>query len=263
MNTEKSPIIDLGAWLDQPAGSYILEWEQALLDRLTVDIFGFNAVQIGLPQIDALRANRMPNKWRTNNTLLVPTDKVSEGSDAAKIPPIVLCHDFCELPFDSHSIDLVVLPHILEFAGEPHQILREVERILIPEGRVIICGFNRASLWGARQAAGRLAKNYFLPKEGDFISVPRMKDWLKLLNMEVNHTDFGCYALPFSTEKWLKRSSLMEAAGSRWWPYLGATYTIQAIKRIKGMHLIGPALKHKRASRGNAVPVANRNKNHG
>ncbi|MFZ6845491.1 class I SAM-dependent methyltransferase [Undibacterium sp. RuTC16W] len=277
MNTDKSPIIDLGAWLAQPAGSYILEWEQTLLDQLTVDIFGFNAVQIGLPQIDALRANRMPNKWRTNNSLPASPAKrrdmlsVSDLSDAAGmadsvnpvLPPIVLCHDFCELPFDSHSIDLVVLPHILEFAEEPHQILREVERILIPEGRVIICGFNRASLWGARQAAGRLAGNYFLPKEGDFISVPRMKDWLKLLNMEVNHTDFGCYAPPFRTEKWLKRSGLMENAGSRWWPYFGATYTIQAIKRIKGMHLIGPAWKHKRAARGNAVPVTNRNKNHG
>ncbi|MDY7536907.1 class I SAM-dependent methyltransferase [Undibacterium sp. RTI2.1] len=269
MNTDKNSIIDLGTWLAQPSGAYIMQWEQALLDRLTVDIFGFNALQIGLPQIDALSASRMPNKWRTNNVLVPLQENTivitgnTQTEEKNSRSPIVVTHDFCELPFHSQSIDLVVLPHVLEFVAEPHQVLREVERILIPEGRVIICGFNRASLWGARQAAGRIGKSYFLPEEGDFISVPRMKDWLKLLNMEVNHADFGCYAPPFRTEKWLNRARLIENAGQRWWPYFGAVYAIQAIKRIKGMHLIGPAWKHKRAALGNAVPVANRSKKNG
>ena len=139
--------------------------------------------------------------------------------------------------------------------------MREVERILIPEGRVIISGFNRASLWGARQKTGRLTGQYFLPKEGEFISAARMKDWLKLLNMEVNQADFGCYVPPFETEKWLKRFSFMEKMGHRWWPYFGAVYMVQAIKRVKGMHLIGPVLKRKRMPRGHAVQVANKMKN--
>jgi SAM-dependent methyltransferase len=172
----------------------------------------------------------------------------------------VVVHDFAELPFDTHSIDLIVLPHVLEFASEPHQILREVERVLIPEGRVIISGFNRASLWGARQAMGRLSKNYFLPKNGEFIGHPRLKDWLKLLDMEVGSSDFGCYAPPFKTEKWLQRYGFMEKAGQRWWPYLGAVYMLQAVKRVKGMHLIGPAWKQKRVSHAHALPVANKSK---
>src|SRR5450830_1901781 len=61
--SEKS-IIALDGWLQSPAGAYVRAWEQACLDDLTADIFGFNAVQIGLPQIDALAANRMPNKWQ-------------------------------------------------------------------------------------------------------------------------------------------------------------------------------------------------------
>jgi SAM-dependent methyltransferase len=247
----------LGAWLELPAGGYIREWEQSHFNQLTADIFGFNAVQLGMPQINALAASRMPNRWLTMSEF--PAEP-----QADKPMPVVVVHDFTELPFHSQSIDLVVLPHVLEFADEPHQILREVERVLIPEGRVIVCGFNRASLWGARQATGRVAGTYYLPRSGQFISVPRMKDWLKLLNMEVNGGHFGCYAPPFSTEKWLRRFSFMENAGQRWWPYFGAVYMIQAIKRVKGMHLIGPAWKKNKMPQGHAVPVANKvNKKNG
>ena len=131
------------------------EWEQTRLDTLTSDIFGFNALQIGLPQIDALRANRMPNRWLSDMRL--PAEKETDEPVAACPKPtraLSLIHDYCDLPFASQSIDLVVLPHVLEFSKEPHQILREVERVLIPEGQVIICGFNPVSMWGVRQKIG-------------------------------------------------------------------------------------------------------------
>jgi SAM-dependent methyltransferase len=252
MNALETPIIDLDTWLESPAGRYILEWEQALLARLTVDIFGYNAVQIGLPQIDALAANRMPNRWLTNSCLPLMTTPLQR--------PVVVTHEFTELPFESQSIDLIILPHVLEFASEPHQILREVERVLIPEGRLIISGFNRTSLWGARQALGRLGNSHYLPKNGNFISLPRLKDWLKLLSMEVGQTHFGCYAPPCRSEAWLDRFHFMETGGAKWWPYLGAVYMVQAVKRVRGMHLIGPAWKQKRSARTNAVPVANKTK---
>ena len=225
-------------------------WEQARLDVLTADIFGFNAIQIGLPQINALQANRMPHKWLSDTHL-----PFSTGSGNA-VP--VAVHDFAELPFASQSLDLVVLPHVLEFAAEPHQVLREVERVLIPEGQVIICGFNSASLWGARQVAGRLTGAHFLPLDGEFISLPRLKDWLKLLNMEVNRGHFGCYAPPCATDKWLNRFSFMEKAGGRWWPYFGAVYIVQAIKRVKGMRLIGPVWSKQTAKAPQGVPATNK-----
>lgn len=226
-------------------------WQQERLDVLTADIFGFNAMQIGMPQIDALRANRMPNRWLTDTH--IPSSSRFETSAS-----IVVVHDFAELPFASHSLDLIVLPHVLEFAEEPHQVLREVERVLIPEGQVIICGFNPASLWGMRQAAGRLSGAHFLPVNGEFISMPRLKDWLKLLNMDVNRGHFGCYAPPFRTDKWLTRFSFMENAGDRWWPYLGAIYIVQAIKRVRGMRLIGPAWKKRPVQAPTGIPVTNR-----
>ena len=260
-SSQKS-IIALEPWLETAAGRYVRSWEQARLDELTADIFGFNALQIGLPQVAGLQANRMPHKWMSDSVW--PPAPIEPGSDATlrapvtPLIPITVVHDFSELPFASQSLDLVVLPHVLEFAAEPHQVLREVERVLIPEGQLIVCGFNPASLWGARQAVGRLLGAPFLPRDGEFISPPRLKDWLKLLNMEVNRGHFGCYAPPCTTETWLSRSAFMEKAGDRWWPYLGAVYMVHAIKRVKGMRLIGPAWKRHPAKVPHAVPVTNR-----
>ncbi len=256
MPVDEKHIIDLAQWFGQPAGQYLLEWEQRILDQLTVDIFGYNALQIGMPEIQGLSASRMVNRWLSDVQL-------PDLQDQAKPRPIVVVHDFAELPFATQSIDLVILPHVLEFAAEPHQILREVERILIPEGHLIICGLNRASLWGARQFAGKLFKHYYLPRHGEFISHPRLKDWLKLLSLEIVDTEFGCYVPAFQSEAWLQRYAFMEKAGARWWPVFGASYVLHAVKRVRGMHLIGPAFKKETATAGNAMPVANKLKEHG
>src|SRR6478735_8722272 len=95
---EKS-IISLGSWLETPAGNYVRRWEQERLDALTSDIFGFNAVQIGLPQINTLQANRMPNKWISDTC--VPAD-----NSPASTMPVVVVHDYTELPFATQSLDL-------------------------------------------------------------------------------------------------------------------------------------------------------------
>ncbi|MGZ5818088.1 MAG: SAM-dependent methyltransferase, partial [Burkholderiaceae bacterium] len=98
----------------------------------------------------------------------------------------------------------------------------------------------------------------FLPQHGGFISMPRLKDWLKLLNLNVNRSYFGCYAPPFQADKWRNKFSFMEKAGDRWWPYLGAVYMVQAIKRIKGMRLVGPALTKQTAKAPQGVPATNK-----
>jgi SAM-dependent methyltransferase len=246
--SEKS-IIALEGWLQTPAGVYMRAWEQTCLDNLTADIFGFNAVQIGMPQIDALAASRMPYKLLADR---------KTRSAPAPLRPVAVTLDYTELPFASQSVDLVVLPHVLEFSTDPHQVLREVERVLIPEGQLIVCGFNPASLWGARHVLRRVGGTSFLPRTEELISMPRMKDWLKLLNMTASQSHFGCYAPACRTEKWLNRYGFMDNAGSRWWPYLGGVYIVQAIKRVKGMRLIGPAWSRKTANAPAGVPATNK-----
>lgn len=224
------------AWLQTPQGKYILEWEQDRFDQMVADIFGFNAVQIGLPQCACLRANRM-----TLRLVLDSLGDVGVRSD---------CH---HLPFAGNSVDLVVLPHVLEFAENPQQVLREVERILVPEGQLLIAGFNPFSLWGAqRTLAGRKAP---FPWLGQYFSVRRMKDWLSVLSFETQAGCFGRYAPAVTQEKWLRRWSFMELAGDRWWPIFGAVYLLQGIKRQHGLRLLTPAW-HDRKARAKALSPA-------
>lgn len=225
-------------WLKTPAGRYLLAWEQQHLDLAVADIFGFHALQIGLPELDALRANRMPHRWVLNNTWPPSVDAPAAAA---------LYGNFDALPFDGQSLDLVVLPHSLELARDAHHALREVERVLRPEGRVVILGFNPASLWGLRQRMGHLrrgvglgrSRHLFLPSTGDFIGYRRLRDWLRLLSFEVETGRFGCYAPPAGSQKWLSRFEWAERAGDRWWPVFGAVYALTAVKRVRGMRLVG------------------------
>lgn len=249
MKKSDGTIINLAQWFTSPLGQYVHDWESQCLMSLTADIFGFHAVQIGLSSIDTLIDNRMPNKWYVD---------VEFSASFTKKDQAVSVADFMELPFATQSVDLVVLPHVLEFAKEPHQVLREVERILLPEGQVIIIGFNPVSLFGLRRAIAKVSGGSFLPAEGELFALYRIKDWLKLLSMEVDRGHFGCYAPPFSTSKWIDRFSFMDDVGNKWWPYWAGVYTVQAIKRIHGMHLVGPVWDAKMAKVPKAVPATNK-----
>jgi SAM-dependent methyltransferase len=242
-------IVRLSEFLRSPPGRYVLAWEQKHLDAAVADIFGYHALQLGLPEIDALRENRMPLRFCASDRLLAAASGADQGENVGTHCRVTVINRFEELPFATNSIDLVVMPHILEFAEEPHQVLREVDRVLVPEGQIVLTGFNPASLWGARQLLSRLGMAPYLPREGQFISLPRIKDWLKLLSFEVNRGRFGCYAPWARSEKWLGRWAFMEKAGDRWWPVLGSIYLVTAIKRVRGMRLVGPAWKRREVLR--------------
>ncbi len=267
MTEFKGAIIQLPQWLQTPAGQYLLAWEQRHLDTAVADLFGFHALQLGLPELDALQANRMPHRWLAMDSQPVEAgaaEPAGEGHAAIAAPRVATLQcDFDALPFDAASLDLVVLPHSLELTRDPHLALREVERVLVPEGRVIIVGFNPASLWGARQRFGRLRRrlalgpkrDLFLPQAGEFIGYRRLRDWLRLLSFEVEAGRFGCYIPPITSAKWLSRFEWMERAGGHWWPVFGALYYIVAVKRVRGMRLIGLVRKEARL-KAPPAPVA-------
>ena len=231
---------NLADWFATPKGEYVLRWEQAQFDSAVEDVFGFNAVQVGLPQFDLLRQNRIPLRTRV-------------GLDAASD----LVADSGALPLASGSVDLVALPHVLEFSAHPHRILREAARVLMPEGQIVISGFNPLSLWGLKGALGPGRREY--PWCGRFIGLLRLKDWLQLLGFELNGGRFGCYAPPFSQAKWLERSAFMEKAGDRWWPIAGGVYVVRAVKRTVGMRLVMPSWRSQAAPAKALSPVTQRN----
>jgi hypothetical protein len=136
-------------------------------------------------------------------------------------------------------------------------VLREAERVLRPEGQVVISGFNNASLWGLRRWFAR--RHSGSPWDARFIGLLRLKDWLQLLSFELNGGRFGCYAPPLANPEWLGRFASMDRAGSRWWPILGGVYVVRAVKRVHGMRLITPAWRKERARRRALAPVSQKN----
>lgn len=208
-------------WLQTPLGSYLLAREQAMFDATVANLFGFNALQLGMPEVDFLRQCRIPFRFK-----------------GAMYGASTLRCDTVQLPFATGSTDLVVLPHVLEFSSNPHFTLREAERILLPEGHIVLSGFNPLSLWGGRRLMDRGGE---YPWRGKFISLLRLKDWLALLGFEVMAGRMGCYAPPVRTERWIHRSQFMDRAGDRWWPMLGGIYFLVAKKRVAGMRLIRPS----------------------
>ncbi|MEB0058514.1 MULTISPECIES: class I SAM-dependent methyltransferase [unclassified Variovorax] len=246
-------IIDLHKWFETPPGRYLLAWEQAQFDHAVADIFGYHALQLGVPEIEGLRTNRMPHRWLA----------VADPAQANLRPRLrgSLITDFAALPFSANSLDLVVLPHALELSADPHATLREVERVLVPEGRVVICGLNPSSLWGMRQRRAHLYRHLgfgqlFLPEAGEFIGFRRMRDWLRLLSFEVESGRFGAYRPAVNSETWLERCRWMDTAGERWWPIFGAVYFLVAVKRVRGMRLLSADWRRASARATAPVPIA-------
>jgi SAM-dependent methyltransferase len=281
---DKRPIISLAQWLHTPAGIGLLAWEQQQLDAAVVDLFGFHALQMGLPDLQGLRDNRMPHRWlavdacdthhrpaggvdvnkaSTASPLLQSLNHprtVEPWSRSAVVTPSLVC-DFDALPLDAQSMDLVVLPHTLELAEDPHRALGEVDRVLRPEGHAVILGFNPTSLWGLRQRLGHLRRSVglaghkplFMPRAGEFIGYRRLRDWLRLLSFDVVSARFGCYRPPLNSPVWLERCAWMDRVGERWWPVFGSVYMVVVVKRVRGMRLVGLAPPNK--TRKQAVPA--------
>jgi len=212
------------SWLDTPLGQHLVFREQSYFDHAVSDVFGFNAVQVGMTQIDFLRNSRIPLRVT-----------------CAMERPAQVRADPMFLPFDAQSLDLLVMPHVLEFSANPHQVLREADRVLRPEGRLLLSGFNPHSLWGMARWFRGAEQGY--PWNGNFLNISRIKDWMVLLGMEVAGGSMCCYLPPINRENWLRRLRFMEPAGDRWWAMGGGVYFLHAIKRVHSMNVITPEWK--------------------
>jgi SAM-dependent methyltransferase len=250
-------------WLKTPPGQTLLAWENAQFEQMVADIFGYHALQLGLPDLQALHANRMPHRWvavakaadnihigNNNAAINTVTMQASDTPTIAidEIKKIDFVTAFEALPFPENSLDLLILPHSLELSQDPHATLREAERVLMPEGRLIVCCFNPLSLWGLQQKRSHLYKKFnlgelYLPEAGEFISYRRLRDWLKLLNFEVESSQFGCFRPAVRSQAMLQRFAWMDKLGANYWPILGAVYVVSAVKRVHGMRMVHPLKK--------------------
>jgi len=192
--------------------------ECAELEDVLPTLFGYHLVQIGCPYgADLLVPSRISHRI---------TLDVDGGANNGS----PLCARADATPLATDSVDLLILPHTLEFEHDPHQVLREARRMLIADGHVVIIGFNPWSLWGAWRIA--LSHRGGPPWCGRFFSMTRVKDWLSLLNFDVVRSKMFFYRPPLQSERIMRRLSFLEAAGRRAWPGLGAAYVLVAKKKV-------------------------------
>ena len=221
----------LGRWFELEPGARFLDAEKQQLDALLPDLFGFYLLQIGqLGEVDLLSASRVSHR----KVMGLRGDNLAVGNG-------VFQGQSWSLPIQSDSIDVVILPHTLDFALYPHEVLREVERVLIPEGQVVITGFNPLSLWQFWRWVLRWRKQP--PWCGHFFTMMRLKDWLKLLGFDVTHKKHFFYRPPVKNTTILQKLNFMEKIGQLAWPVTGAGYVLVARKRVETLTPIRPSLK--------------------
>lgn len=254
-------------WTDSALGHYLLEWEQQRFDEAVADIFGYHALQLGLPLLQGLRNNRMPHRWLAQDGS-APVSDAKAGTVAQagvagvavgaseSVPPLqtpALMTAAEALPFSEASLDLLLMPHTLEASCDPHAALREAARVLVPEGRLVISGLNPVSLLGLQRRVERSAG--YLPDLSLGVGYWRLRDWLQLLSFEVEAVQFGCYRPATKSAQWLSRWQFMESLGHRCWPVLGGVYCVVAVKRVQGMRLLSPSWRKSSVPAGMKAPV--------
>lgn len=245
--TRKAP--DSGAlrqhlrqWYRDQPGQWLIDFEREQLEDVLSQLFGYYLVQVGaVMEDDLLAASRIRNRIVLDERW--PYDR--PDNDDGRVRGMYGNAD--ELPLQNDSVDVIVLPHMLEFEPEPHQVLRETERVLVSGGHVVITGFNPWSLWGGRRLFGRVRRRSVAPWQGTFRSAMRIRDWLALLGFEVVTTRYCFFRPPLQRQAVMTRLAWLERLGGRWWPYLGGVYIIVARKEVVAMTPIRPRWRPRRS----------------
>ncbi|WP_426357333.1 class I SAM-dependent methyltransferase [Pseudocolwellia sp. HL-MZ19] len=231
------------SWLQIPNGDIILNEINDVVAKWCPKFFGYHLLKIG-----ALSGEVNCDDSPINHHITVSED-VENASVVA---------DIDDLPFLEHSIDVCVLSNVLEFTGDPHHVVREANRVLIPNGYLVITGFNPFSLAGLNRFIPYRRQHF--PWNERFFSAMRVKDWLHLMGYEI------------LADEHLLHSSLVGEIGQGklidYWnkfakaflPQLASVYVIVAKKRVLPLTPIKP--KWKLSPKFSPVKVAGMSSSH-
>jgi SAM-dependent methyltransferase len=218
MKSDSSDICaELECWFARSGGEHLLEHERLLVNQMLEKVFGYHLLQLGVTRDSLLAA---PNTL--NHTIYACNQA---GGD------INLLADQQALPFPCDSIDAIILHHALEFSDNPHQLLREVHRVLSPNGHLIVLGINPYSAFGLSTALRGIHPDSLWHQQRG-LSSQRLRDWLHLLGSEVlasRHT----YAFPpLGKGRWFSASQRIDGFLHRHqWP-VGGVYALHAQKKV-------------------------------
>jgi len=217
----------LRAWYKTPLGMSLHEQECQHLEAVLPKLFGYHVVQL---------SNHTDNEYLDKS--LIRHQVVADYDEIGAVHETSIRLNSHQLPISSDSIDVVLLPHTLDLDMSPHLVLREADRILVPEGRVVILGFNPWSTWGLRHLANLW--HGASPYNSRFISPARMKDWLVLLGFEIESVNMFFFRPPLSHPFFIEKLQFLDRVGVKLWPAFGAVYLLVAKKQVSTLTPVKP-----------------------
>lgn len=212
-------------WSASPAGEYVLSWQAERYAQASAQVFGYYALQLGCPALPALAASRIGQRALALQ---------HEACDFA-LPQLRV--DYHQLPLQEASVDLLALPHTLELSAAPAATLRDAARALLPQGRLLISGFNPRGVWFSPAATLR-RRSLGLPEPSQLQGLHFLRSQLQALGLALERVDYGCwqslrpasqpYPLAPRTERW----------GARLLAHWGNCYFLVARKQVTGATLL-------------------------
>lgn len=238
--------MNLANWLTTPLGEAVLQTEIDIANHIVPMRFGYHALYCGLGSPDRLLVE----------------SPVTHKFMAAEAPlktswlPFVYGESGA-LPLANGSVDLVVLQHSLDYEENPHQVLREAARVLIPGGSLLVIGFNPWSFWWLWRLFHFQTQD--APWAARFISPSRLSDWLKLLDLDVEGCETGYYLPPWQGLARADKFKRFRQTAKRFFTKQGAVYVLVAKKNVS---CVTPVMPKWRIRRRQFLtnPVINREK---
>ena len=229
---------ELETWYGRGGGEYLLAAIRDSLEPILDTSFGYHLVQIGPGRDQALyEGSRINHRIYCSDTA---------GGDVNLVAVAE------ELPLESDSVDTLIALHCLDFSERPHEALREMQRVVTPQGKLIIIGFNPYSLLGAGTRMRRLTGNR-LWQEHTPVSQQRLTDWLRLLGCQIESQQSLYRVPPIGSGRlrnWLTR---LDQWGARHSLPCGGVYLLHAIKQVAGINR-PDAVRRRERLMGLAVP---------
>lgn len=211
----------LASWFKQPCGQILLQQEKQILDQELSQFFGYHLLNMSVSPRHTL-TEKSPIHHQFSLSPIA-------GNEAGSV-----CAEFSALPIENDSVDVALLHHTLEFSHNPHQVLKEVSRVLVHRGHVVIVAFNTFSLLGVwKRIASLLTSNQQWRHSS--LNLNRLNDWFKLLDLEKTKVDYTFYRPPFSHHSLLARFSFLESIGAALRLPLGGVHIIIAQKNVCGI----------------------------
>ena len=212
----------LAQWFDGPLGRALLEQEAEAVGQALECVFGVQCLQVGA-------WGGQPSAFLD----LARTQRRGLVSARAGVPASIRAQP-SQLPIQSDSIDALLLPHTLEYEAHPHEVLREAQRVLRPEGCLLVLGFEPLGSWALRS---RLTRGGFPPGIARQLSAGRLTDWLKLLGLDVDPASRFLFSLPFARAQSGRLRRWADVTGPSLASRLSGGYLLVAKKRV---HAITP-----------------------